>query len=382
MAPAAAWRRALTVIHEACITVRQANRIPLHILFVATGLSEQPVAAQAAPGRHPGLSAPKRKTRSQSRLRPRKLRVIRLSLRSCRVAAACRLRRSYHRHRGPVSLPRPAVPFVAAVIPPHVPSPPQSPPPATPRGILRSCSAATPQPTLAKRRAIFSNQSARHYQSRPPYPRLLDPAYSLRINQKGVRFAHVALLPPCVFRPQGRTLGFCCGARLARVVAPAKEGWGLHPMPRFSRAKPAAAAIRRKASPPSSNVYPACKRSLKAAGVQNLAGRFRAVDRADNEDLFALGSSTSHHRAVCLDLRGSAFPCSSSSHQPTPCEARLFTPRPKTAYVFSAAPRTSSSAQPPPADGHGLSVHLPRPPPVAKCGSFAECSHMQTRASP
>jgi hypothetical protein len=32
---------------------------------------------------------------------------------------------------------------------------------------------------------------------------LLDPAYSLRINQQGVRFAHVRPLPPCAVGPQG-----------------------------------------------------------------------------------------------------------------------------------------------------------------------------------
>ena len=56
--------------------------------------------------RSPGLSAPERKARSQSRLRPRKLRVIRLSLRSSRVAAASRLRQSCRRDRSPVAHPR------------------------------------------------------------------------------------------------------------------------------------------------------------------------------------------------------------------------------------------------------------------------------------
>ena len=58
----------------------------------------------------PGLSAPKRKAHSQSRLRPHKLRVIRLSLRSSRVPAARCLRRSRRRDRGPVTPPRSGCP--------------------------------------------------------------------------------------------------------------------------------------------------------------------------------------------------------------------------------------------------------------------------------
>jgi hypothetical protein len=88
--------------------VNQANRMPLHILLVATGLSGQPIAEQAAPRESPGLSAPERKARSQKQVVfPRKLREPScLSLRASRLAAACRLRQSCRRDRGPVALPR------------------------------------------------------------------------------------------------------------------------------------------------------------------------------------------------------------------------------------------------------------------------------------
>ena len=52
--------------------------------------------------------------------------------------------------------------------------------------------------------------------------------------------------------PRGPALGFCCGARLARVVAPAKEGWGCTPYPAF-RARslpPPQAAAKRSIHPP------------------------------------------------------------------------------------------------------------------------------------
>ena len=73
--PAAARRTAFTVIHEACITVNQINRMSLHILLVASGLSGLPVAEQAVPRNSPGLSAPERKAGSQKQVVcPRKLR--------------------------------------------------------------------------------------------------------------------------------------------------------------------------------------------------------------------------------------------------------------------------------------------------------------------
>ena len=195
--------------------------MPLHILLVATGAPGQPNTRTSCPQRPtPGLSAPERNAGSQVPLRPRELRVIATSLPASRVAAACRLRQSCHRDRGPVALPRSGCPVHRSHHPAAVA---QSLLPATPRGILRSRSAATPRPTPAKRRAILRQQQP----TNPLTPRLLDPAYALRINQQGVRSAHVRLLSPCVDGPPGAgRVAFRCGARLARVVRLQKEGWG------------------------------------------------------------------------------------------------------------------------------------------------------------
>ncbi len=158
--------------------MNQTNRMPLHILLVATGLSGQPIAEQAAPRESPGLSAPERKARSQKQVVcPRKLREPScLSLRASRLAAACRLRQSCRRDRGPVTLPRSGC---------HV------------------C------------------------RSRHP----------------------AALPPPWAFRPRGGgPVASCCGARLARGGAPAREGWGFSPYPISARAISAAASPRRTVS--------------------------------------------------------------------------------------------------------------------------------------
>ena len=99
----AARRRALAVMSGTDITARQTIWMSRHVVPRTTSLSAQPIAAQAAPRNCPGLSAPKRKRCSQ------KTDAILtgsgctgLSLHRSRVAAACRLRRSCHRHRGPV----------------------------------------------------------------------------------------------------------------------------------------------------------------------------------------------------------------------------------------------------------------------------------------
>jgi len=160
--PVAAWRRAFTVIHEAYITVNQTDRMPLHILLVATGLSGQPIAARTAPRNTPGLSAPKRKARSQKQVVcPRKLwQTSCLSLHASRLAAACRLRQSGRRVRGPVALPRPGCPVRRSRHPAALSKPARAPPPAAPRGILPSRPAAPPRSTPAERRAILKQQSS------------------------------------------------------------------------------------------------------------------------------------------------------------------------------------------------------------------------------
>jgi hypothetical protein len=78
-------------------TIRPLDSTPPHKLF---------------PEDDPGLSAPERKARSQKPdACPRKLRESScLSLRATRLAAAYRLRRSCHRPRGPIALPRSGCP--------------------------------------------------------------------------------------------------------------------------------------------------------------------------------------------------------------------------------------------------------------------------------
>ena len=52
-------------MHEPCITVNQANRMPLHIQLVASGVSGLPVTVRC-PRESSGLSAPKRKAGSRN----------------------------------------------------------------------------------------------------------------------------------------------------------------------------------------------------------------------------------------------------------------------------------------------------------------------------
>lgn len=152
------------------ITVSQTVWMPHHVVPGQPARLHSPSAHEHPPETTPGLPAPERKARSQSRLRPRKLRVIRLSLRSSRVAAACRLRRSCRRNRAPVPLPRSGCPVRRSRHPAALTKPPRAPPPAAPRGILRSRPAAPPRSTPAKRRAIFINQSDHNNQPETPTP--------------------------------------------------------------------------------------------------------------------------------------------------------------------------------------------------------------------
>ena len=89
------------------ITVNQTNRLPLHILLVATGLLDRPSPHKLPPGKHPGLTAPKRKARSKN---PAAVLAScgssGFTLRASGLAAACRLRQSCRRDRGPVAYPR------------------------------------------------------------------------------------------------------------------------------------------------------------------------------------------------------------------------------------------------------------------------------------
>jgi len=223
---------------KSSITASQAHRMPLRILPVAPGAPGQPIIRTRCPlKRHPGLSAPMRNASSQERLRPRNLRVIRSSLLASRLAAACRLRRSCHRHRGPVALPRSGCPVRRSRHPAARTAATHRPSPATPRHFavaFRGYAAAHARKTPCQ----IQTTDIPNKQPRPHTPRLLDPAYPLRIKQQGVSFAHVRLLhTPGAFGPsRGQLWAFCRGARLARVVRLQKEGWGLQPhTPLFAR---------------------------------------------------------------------------------------------------------------------------------------------------
>jgi len=131
-----------------------------------TGLPEQPAAAKAAPDKRPRPIAPEG-------TRAAKCRCVLAS--SGSSAHRCP-RLVWRPHVGCVKratgivalLPfhAPAVPFAAAVIPPHCPMPARAPPPAAPRGILRSRPAAPPQSAPAKSRAMFNNNQPINYQTK------------------------------------------------------------------------------------------------------------------------------------------------------------------------------------------------------------------------
>ena len=120
------------------------------------------------PGNTPGLTAPKRKARSQKPVRPRKLWVTVFSLRASRVAAACRLRQSCRRNRGPVTLSRSGCPACRSQNPAALSRPAHAPPPAAPRASFRSDPAATPQSMPENLRAITQQQLRKMEQSDRP----------------------------------------------------------------------------------------------------------------------------------------------------------------------------------------------------------------------
>ena len=128
------------------ITASQANRMLLHIVPGQPVCLDSPSPHKLPPRRHPGLSAPERNARSQ---RPAASSQApghpAYRCRASRLAAACRLRRSCRRDRGPVALPRSGCPVRRSRHPAALSKPARAPPPAAPRGILRSRSAAPPQ---------------------------------------------------------------------------------------------------------------------------------------------------------------------------------------------------------------------------------------------
>jgi len=195
----------------------------LHVVPGQPACLNSPSPHKLPPTRGLGLSAPERNAGSQVPLRPRELRVIGTSLPTSCLAAACRLRRSCHRHRVPVALPRSGCPVRRSRHPAAIA---QSLLPPLPAAFCGRVPRLRRSPRPQKRRATFKQQPVTNLQTRTPTPRtpstaccpLLDPAYTLRINQQGVRFAHVHLFTPLRRRPPGAgRVAFHCGARLARV---------------------------------------------------------------------------------------------------------------------------------------------------------------------
>jgi len=208
----------------------------------------------------PGLLAPMRKARSQKPVvSPRKLRLSScLSLRATRLAAASRLRRSCHQHRGPVALPRsgrPAAPsialgdggFAAAVIPPH------------PAAFCGRALRLSPPVSPVERRAIFNNHQQIQLQTKTPTPNTPStsccPCFGLRIHSGPSRKACVSrtfvLNSPLwgLWSPQAigdRPVGFAAARRRARGSACKTRRGKFPPSPLFARAKPAAATFRHK----------------------------------------------------------------------------------------------------------------------------------------
>jgi len=158
VAPPAARRRALAVM------LYEHHREPGKLDAPArcagtTSLSGQPIAEQAAPGRHPRPIGPRKECPAAKR---------RCVLASCgssalrcrasRLAAACRLRQSGRRDRDPFTLPRSGCPVCRSRHPAAFPGRPQSPPPTAPRGVLRSRPAALAA-GLARKTPCHSLQS-------------------------------------------------------------------------------------------------------------------------------------------------------------------------------------------------------------------------------
>ena len=166
-----------------------------------------------------------RKPRSQKRdVCPRKLRESScLSLRATRLAAAYRLRRSCHRPRGPVALPRSGCPVRRSRHPAAL-----------------WCGRCLPL----------------RFHSGPSSSKVC-----------ATRTSSTVPLGP--FAPRGGPVRFAAARRRARGSA-CKTRPGKFPRtPLSARAKPAAAAIRRRGSLPKANRCSTCKPLIKAAGVRN-----------------------------------------------------------------------------------------------------------------
>ena len=158
MAPPPARRRALTVmLHE---RHREPDKLDAPARCAGTtSLSGQPIAERVAPEQEPRPIGPRKECPAA------KCRCVLAGCgssshryRASRLAAACHLRQSGRRHRGPVTLPRSGCPVCRSRHPAAFPSRPQSPPPAAPRGILRSRPAAVAA-GLARKTSCHTSES-------------------------------------------------------------------------------------------------------------------------------------------------------------------------------------------------------------------------------
>ncbi len=296
------------------------------------------------PGDTPRPDGPKKESTQSERMRPRKLRVIR-----CHCALVV-----WRPHAGCVD----RATGIVALLPFHDRLS-RSPQPASRRSNRSRPANPSPNhpaafcgrvPRLRRdprpQNAVPQSSINLTYQSikTPHTPRLLDPYVSLRINQKGVRYAHVHFeLPPwgLVIPPGGSARWFSCGAAARAGERLENEAGEVSPDPSYC----AREACRRRIPPQSviPKVQPLVHMHtviLKAAGVPSPAVRSASIGRAVCAGLIRRwGRARTRRRAAVPALRG----CVSRMLPPspnTPCEARLLTQRPRTAYVFTVAPRT------------------------------------------
>ena len=327
------------------ITASQTSWMLVHVVPGQPACLESPSPHKQPPHKSPGLSAPERNARSQKQVAcPRRLRESScLSLRASRLAAACRLRQSGRRDRAPVALSRSGCPVCRSHHPAAFPSHPQSPPPAAPRGILRSHLRLSPPVAPAKRRAIFFNHTDPIYQSRPPNPKrdLFDPTLHSGSTRQGVRWRARSLpATPGAFRPsRGGLVAFSCGARLARVECLQKEGWGGPHTPFVAREACRRRIPSKDVCRSSNRLFPS-KPSSQAAGVsESPAVRVAPIGRVDCAGWLTLGSSRSHCMATRPSLHGSfsLIRTPHASRRATPCLRALLPSRQALAAVGSYA---------------------------------------------
>jgi len=195
----------------------------------------------------PGLSAPERKAGTQELL------AVLAGCGGSQIFTACIL--SFGRKSPPSLVPvgsRPCCPSAyPQARPPLSPSRRLTEPPAIPSShrsprhfavAFRSYAAPHVRKTPCHIQTIINQPTITHD------PRdLFDPTFHFGSTSKVCAIAHVLHQPPLEpLAPRGAG-SFLLLRRAARARSSAcKRRMGLHPMPRFSRAKPAAAAIRRK----------------------------------------------------------------------------------------------------------------------------------------